>query len=179
MQISWFSRFKHMHFFFFFIIHLHFWLSKIQLILTLFYSRLREWLTHCSRSRLFFLYYSLWEQSFPQSAENCCLVGGIFTSAWLLLRSAKLKIAPQHEVIGLRIWYFQKNHFHYHSLPPLCTPGPLPAFPLCRLEPVSCNKLWCSNFMSQRRVLLLTCHGSFLLSVNLAFYAPSPACTFT
>lgn len=118
-------------------------------------------------SRLLLLQYSLWEQSFLQSAENYCLVGGIFTSAWVLLYRAKLKITPQLEVLGLRIWYFQKNRSQYHSLPPPFTTGLLSAFLLCRLEPVSCNKLWCSNFMSQGRVLLITRSRSFLLCINL------------
>lgn len=55
------------------------------------------------RNRLLLLHFSLCEQSFLQSAENSCLADGIFTSAWVLLQSVKLKITSQLEVIGLRI----------------------------------------------------------------------------
>lgn len=83
------------------------WLSKTGLTFRLhFIPGSSEWLPHCSRGRLLLLYYSLWEQSSLWCAENCCLVAGIFTSAWVLLYRAKLKITPQLEVIHLRIWYF-------------------------------------------------------------------------
>ena len=85
-------------------IHLHFWLTKIQLILTLYFiSGSKNGFLTILRSSLLPLHYSLWEQSFMQSAENCYLVDGIFTSAWVLLHSATLKITPQLEVIGVRI----------------------------------------------------------------------------
>lgn len=129
-----------------------------------------KWFPHCSKDRLFLLHYSLWEQSFLQFAENCCLVDDIFTSAWVLLHSAKPKITSQLNVIGLRIWYFQKNHSQYPLSPSSFHPGPLSAFPLCGLEPDSYNRLWSLNFISQCGVLLITCLRFFCLSIKLGFY---------